>query len=68
MRTEVFTTNSITVGASHLCSPPLEIGVLRQEAGGRRQKERGRRKGEEGKRKKEGARRRKEPEEVFLQI
>ncbi|MEG4170418.1 hypothetical protein, partial [Microcoleus sp. S13_D1] len=24
-------------GASHLCSPPLEIGVLRQEAGGRRQ-------------------------------
>ncbi|MEG4305374.1 hypothetical protein [Microcoleus sp. D3_18a_C4] len=35
-------------GASHLCSPPLEIGVLRQEAGGRRQKERGRRKEEEG--------------------
>ncbi|MEG4094900.1 MULTISPECIES: hypothetical protein [unclassified Microcoleus] len=31
----------------------LEIGVLRQEAGGRRKKERGRRK---------------EPEEVFLQI
>ncbi|MEG4169136.1 hypothetical protein QUA11_16420 [Microcoleus sp. S13_D1] len=40
-------------GASHLCSPPLEIGVLRQEAEGKRQKERGRRK---------------EPEEVFLQI
>ncbi|MEG4172241.1 MULTISPECIES: hypothetical protein [unclassified Microcoleus] len=36
------------MGASHLCSPPLEIGVLRQEAGGRRQKERGRRKEEEG--------------------
>ncbi|MEG5003949.1 hypothetical protein QUB17_09815 [Microcoleus sp. B5-C4] len=35
-------------GASHLCSPPLEIGVLRQEAGGRRQKERGRRKEPEG--------------------
>ncbi|EGK88006.1 hypothetical protein MicvaDRAFT_3093 [Microcoleus vaginatus FGP-2] len=31
----------------------LEIGVLRQETGGRRQEERGRRK---------------EPEEVFLQI
>jgi hypothetical protein len=31
----------------------LEIGVLRQEAGGRRQEERGRRK---------------EPKEVFLQI
>ncbi|MEG5049479.1 MULTISPECIES: hypothetical protein [unclassified Microcoleus] len=44
-------------GASHLCSPPLEIGVLRQEAGGRRQKERGRRKEAEGKRQKEGARR-----------
>jgi len=34
-------------------APKLEIGVLRQEAGGRRQEERGRRK---------------EPEEVFLQI
>jgi len=33
--------------------PPLEIGVLRQEAGGRREEGRGRRK---------------EPEEVFLQI
>ncbi|MEG4169415.1 MULTISPECIES: hypothetical protein [unclassified Microcoleus] len=45
-------------GASHLCSPPLEIGVLRQEAGGRRKKERGRRKEEEGRsQKKEAARR-----------
>ncbi|MEG4911866.1 hypothetical protein [Microcoleus sp. B13-B6] len=44
-----------TANREHLneSSPPLEIGVLRQEAGGRRQKERGRRK---------------EPEEVFLQI
>ncbi|MEG4171327.1 MULTISPECIES: hypothetical protein [unclassified Microcoleus] len=31
-------------GASHLCSPPLEIGVLRQEAEGKRNKERGTRK------------------------
>ncbi|MEG3900560.1 hypothetical protein QT987_00905 [Microcoleus sp. SVA1B4] len=29
-------------------SPPLEIGVLRQKAGGKRKKERGRRKEEEG--------------------
>ncbi|MEG4915079.1 hypothetical protein QUB12_18535 [Microcoleus sp. B7-D4] len=36
--------NSSELGASHLCSPPLEIGALRQEAGGRRQKERRRRK------------------------
>ncbi|MEG3932050.1 hypothetical protein QUA00_24775 [Microcoleus sp. T2B6] len=42
-------------GASHLCSPPLEIGVLRQEAGGRRQEAGGRRQKER--------RRRKEPEE-----
>ncbi|MEG4170869.1 MULTISPECIES: hypothetical protein [unclassified Microcoleus] len=41
-------------------SPPLEIGVLRQEAGGRRKEEEGKRKKERG--------RRKEPEEVFLQI
>ncbi|MEG4304037.1 hypothetical protein [Microcoleus sp. D3_18a_C4] len=41
-------------------SPPLEIGVLRQKAGGRRQEERGRRKEEEGKRKKERGRRKEE--------
>jgi hypothetical protein len=40
-------------GASHFCSPPLEIGVRSQESGARRKEEEGRRK---------------EPEEVFLQI
>jgi len=42
-----------TEGASHFCSPPLEIGVRSQESGARRKEEEGRRK---------------EPEEVFLQI
>jgi hypothetical protein len=41
------------LGASHFCSPPLEIGVRNQESGARRKEEEGRRK---------------EPEEVFLQI
>ncbi|MEG5100464.1 MULTISPECIES: hypothetical protein [unclassified Microcoleus] len=51
-------TIELLMGASHLCSPPLEIGVLRQEAEGKRQKERGRRKEAEGRsQKKEGARR-----------
>ena len=40
-------------GASHFCSPPLEIGVRSQKSGARRKEEEGRRK---------------EPEEVFLQI
>ena len=40
-------------GASHFCSPPLEIGVRSQESGARRKEEEGRMK---------------EPEEVFLQI
>ncbi|MEG3933399.1 hypothetical protein QT990_19450 [Microcoleus sp. T3_B1] len=42
-------------GASHLCSPPLEIGARSQESGVRRKEEEGRRKEEEGRRKKEGA-------------
>ncbi|MEG3880445.1 hypothetical protein QT972_24080 [Microcoleus sp. herbarium7] len=40
-------------GASHFCSPPLEIGVRSQESGARKKEEEGRRK---------------EPEEVFLHI
>jgi len=36
------------MGASHLCSPPLEIGARSQESGVRRKEEGGRRKEEEG--------------------
>ncbi|MEG4484419.1 hypothetical protein [Microcoleus sp. D2_18a_B4] len=36
------------MGASHLCSPPLEIGARSQESGVRRKGEEGRRKEEEG--------------------
>jgi hypothetical protein len=46
-------TKETGLGASHFCSPPLEIGVRSQESGVRRKEEEGKRK---------------EPEEVFLQI
>ncbi|WP_333106526.1 MULTISPECIES: hypothetical protein [unclassified Microcoleus] len=47
-------------GASHLCSPPLEIGARSQESGVRRKEEEGRRKEEEGRRKEEEGRRKEE--------
>jgi hypothetical protein len=34
--------SNITQGASHFCSPPLEIGVRSQESGEKRKKEEGR--------------------------
>jgi hypothetical protein len=46
-------THTLTLGSISMKAAKLEIGVWKQETGGRRQKERGRRK---------------EPEQVFLQI
>jgi hypothetical protein len=43
-------------GASHFCSPPLEVGVRSQESGARRKEEEGRRKEPGEKRKKEEGR------------